>query len=306
MDLDTLIVAVYCLVDELMGESLPQGEKLRRRGPDPELDDREVLTMEIVGEFLGIGTDKGLYAYFRRHYGEWFPTLLKVHRTTFSRQAANLWILKEKLWQGLLSSEELFGEGSAEVCIVDSFPMPVCQKARSHRCKVMADLADYGRDQTSGGFFYGMRAHLLVAWPGVIVRAALAPANVHDLHLAERLVEGMGRGWVLADRNYWSPELAEQLHAHEGGPWLVARYKVSKKEKEKGLRWPRWLVHKRRRIETLFSQLVGRWGAKKVWARDGWHLSSRFLRKVLSHTIAVYFCLKEGLSPLRFSELLVD
>lgn len=172
MDLDTLIVAVYCLVDELMGELLPEGERLRQRGPDPELDDREVLTIEIVGEFLGIGTDKGLYAYFRRHYGGWFPTLLKVHRTTFSRQAANLWILKEKLWQGLLGSEELFGEGSsAEVCIVDSFPMPICKKARSHRCKVMADLADYGRDQTNGGFFYGMRVHLLVAWPGVIVRA---------------------------------------------------------------------------------------------------------------------------------------
>jgi hypothetical protein len=29
------------------------------------------------------------------HYREWFPTLCEVHRTTFARQAANLWKVKE-------------------------------------------------------------------------------------------------------------------------------------------------------------------------------------------------------------------
>jgi hypothetical protein len=31
------------------------------RGPQPALSDSEVLTIECVGEFLGIDTDKGLY-----------------------------------------------------------------------------------------------------------------------------------------------------------------------------------------------------------------------------------------------------
>ena len=44
--------------------------KLRQRGPSPELADSEVLTMEIVGEFLGTDTETGPYAYFRRHYAE--------------------------------------------------------------------------------------------------------------------------------------------------------------------------------------------------------------------------------------------
>jgi hypothetical protein len=38
------------------------------RGPAPKLTDGEVLTIEIVGEFLGTDTGKGLYGYFRRHY----------------------------------------------------------------------------------------------------------------------------------------------------------------------------------------------------------------------------------------------
>lgn len=170
----------------------------------------------------------------------------------------------------------------------------------------MRELSARGRD-TNLGTFLGMRAHVLVLWPGVIVRADVCAANVHDLHLAERLLEGIGRGWVLADRNYWSPLLSEQLHECEGGPKLVARFKqANQTEKERGLVWPRWLSAKRQRIETIFSQLVSRYKMKVVWARDTWHFSSRFVRKILSHTMAILFCRREGVSPLRFWELLTD
>ena len=76
MDLITFIVAVFCLVDDQL-----KGKRIRQRGPTPKLSDSEVLTIEIVGEFLGLDTDKALYGYFRRHYAQWFPTLGEVHRT---------------------------------------------------------------------------------------------------------------------------------------------------------------------------------------------------------------------------------
>ena len=85
MDATTLLITVYCLIDEWL-----VGRQLRQRGPKPILADSEVLTIECVGEFLGVDTDKGLYEYFRRHWGDWFPGLRRVHRTTFVRQAANL------------------------------------------------------------------------------------------------------------------------------------------------------------------------------------------------------------------------
>jgi hypothetical protein len=148
--------------------------------------------------------------------------------------------------------------------------------------------------------FYGLRAHFRVCLPGVIVDVDLAPANVHDLRLAEELLQD-ARGWALGDRNYWSPDLTERLG--DEGLHLLAPYKSKNKEEEP---WPRWLTQKRRRIETVISQLVERYNAKKVWARGRWHLTSHFLRKVLSHTIAVHFCQQVGLSPLRFAELLTD
>jgi hypothetical protein len=252
--------------------------------------------MEIVGEYLSIDTEKGLYAYFRDLYAEWFPALREVHRTTFTRQMANLWVAKERLWRELLGRIDF----DPRISLVDSFPVPTCRFARAYRCRVLPEESAYGYDEMAKQTFYGMRAHLRVCWPGVIVDVDLAPANAHDLRLAEELLED-AKGWALGDRNYWSPDLAERLG--DVGLHLLAPYKFKKREKEP---WPRWLTQKRRRIETVISQMAERYGAKKVWARDRWHLTSRWLRKVLSHTMAVHLCQQVGLSLLRFAELLTD
>ena len=74
MDTNTFLIKLFCLVDDFM-----KGQRIRQRGPQPSLSDSEVLTMEIIGSFFGIDTDKDIYTYFRRHYGDWFPALLTIH-----------------------------------------------------------------------------------------------------------------------------------------------------------------------------------------------------------------------------------
>ena len=93
MDITTYLISVFCLVDDFL-----KGKRLRQRGPQPTLSDSEVVTMEIVGEFLGFDTDSGIFRHFRRYYGDWFPALRQIDRTTFVRQAANLWAVKRELW----------------------------------------------------------------------------------------------------------------------------------------------------------------------------------------------------------------
>lgn len=71
MPLENFIIATYCFVDDF----LQSVEKLRTRGPAPSLSDAEVLTIEGAGEFLKIGSEKGIYDYFKRHWLSWFPKL---------------------------------------------------------------------------------------------------------------------------------------------------------------------------------------------------------------------------------------
>jgi hypothetical protein len=298
VDLDTFIVAAYCLIEETMDEVLG-GERLRERGPEPALDDREVLTMEVVGEFLGLDTDKGIFLFFSRHYEEWFPALGRIHRTTFARQAANLWAVKRRLWRRLLGRVE-HAEG---LSLVDSFCVPVCSFAKAPRHKSFAGIASRGYDAMSRAVFHGFDAHIRVAWPGVIVEATLAPAHEHDRWVADYdLLPGVREGsLVIGDTNYWSAVLKEDLARY--GVEILAPKKTSKKKRLRHP-WPAWLTAVRRRIETVISQLAERYGAKRVRARDLWHLASRFFRKVLSHTCCVQLCQQAGHSPLRFSELL--
>jgi hypothetical protein len=72
MDLTTFLVTVFCLIDDWL---VAQEQRLRQRGPRPTLADSELLTIECVGEFLGIDTDSGLSSYFRRHWADWFAAL---------------------------------------------------------------------------------------------------------------------------------------------------------------------------------------------------------------------------------------
>jgi hypothetical protein len=293
MDLETLIVAVFCLVDDFVGD-LGRGRKLRQRGPRPILADSEVLAVEIVGEFLGLDTDQSLHTYFRRHFGHLFPGLREIHRTTFLRQAANLWVVKHALWRHLVTVTRR----DPALVLIDSLPVPVCRFARAHRCRSLRGLSAFGHDPVAHQTYYGLRLHLLISWPGVITAAVLAPANEADRTIAPELLAGL-TGWALGDKGYWSPTLRADLAP--GGLDLLA----PPRGKQAGARpWPVRLVQTRRRIETVLAQLTERYHAKRVRARDEWHLIARWLRKLASHTMAVLLCQRAGLAPLAFARLL--
>ncbi len=53
MDLSTFIIAIFCLVDDRLKD-----RRIRQRGPSSKLSDSGVLTIEIVGEFLGLDADR--------------------------------------------------------------------------------------------------------------------------------------------------------------------------------------------------------------------------------------------------------
>ena len=160
MDLDDFIITVFCTIDDTMNDLLGT-RRLRERGPAPALADSEVLTMEMVGEYLSLNQDKAIFDYFRRHYSHFFPAIGKVHRTTFVRQAVNLCRIKEMVWQRLL--EQVSFDPSLK--LVDSFPLPVCQFARAYRCQRFRGEVDYGYDSLMRQTFYGFRVHALVAGP---------------------------------------------------------------------------------------------------------------------------------------------
>jgi hypothetical protein len=294
MNLDELIIAWFCLIDDLVPLAIGT-ERLRQTGPEPTLADSEVITMEVIGMYLGLTQDTKLFAYFQCHWTHFFPKLAHLHRTTFVRQAANLWKVKERLWC-LLRDDRL--RYDPQVAIVDSFPLPVGQFARAHRCRRFRGEASYGKHTLSRQTFYGFRLHARLCWPGVLTHIELTPANIHEGEAALDLTPGTA-GLLLGDRNYWLPRLKATLRQMD--VTLLTPFQKAKHAPPGS--WSPVLGRVRYRIDTVFGQLVDRCQAKRVWARDRWHLCNRLLRMVLMHTLAVLFNLELGQPPLQLARL---
>jgi hypothetical protein len=137
----TFLSSAFCLIDDWFN-----GWRVRQRGLTPLLHDSETLSIEVAGAFFGIDTDEGINGYFRRYYPDLFPRLVGVDRTMFARQAANLWNVNN----------------SRSTC-----------SARSPRCQPLRKYDTYSYDDVSQQIYYGLRLHLRLCWPGVIVAFAL-------------------------------------------------------------------------------------------------------------------------------------
>jgi hypothetical protein len=287
-----LLLLVFCLVDDTL-RSLRLG-RLRRRGPAPKLADAEVITIEIVGEFLGHDADRDLFRHFREHHLAEFPDLAEVHRTTFARQAANLWRVKQLVQRRLAA----WLSGDDPLWLVDSMPIEACQFARATFCRRFRGEADYGYDHLRKRTYYGFRLHLRTSREGVIEAYELTSARVADAAVTPSLGPPPGSVGV-GDRGYYNPEMRRRLA--EAGVTLLAPYyqKSRDPDPERSGR----LSSVRYRIETVAGQLAGRDMIKRTWARDLWHLCHRIIRKILSHTIMICINVLETNAPLSFDRL---
>lgn len=303
MDLDDLIISMYVIIDDELkiAHHRLHVARLRQRGPAPKLADAEVLAIECTGEFLGIDCDKHIFAYFARHFGHLFPALTRTHRTTFLRQCANLWHLKEMIWRRIVAER---APADDRLHIVDSMPVPVCRFARAPFCRRLRGAAGYGKDHADRQTFYGFRLHARLTWPGFISEVALTPANQSEQSVLTHLAHTAPAGCALfGDRNYCSPELKARLAA-DNQRLLTPPARQAKHDPE-AVRGKKWIFSDLRyRIDTVFGQMTDRFGIKCVRARDLWHLTSRVYRKVLAHTLALIINMDQGNSPLQFDALL--
>lgn len=291
LDLGDFIIRAFCWIDD----SLKRVGRLRRRGSSPSLSDSEVLTMEVVGEFLGHHTDKGIWQYFRRHWSTWFPHI--PGRTSFVRQAANLWALK---WKLLRELSEVLGSPGDPIHIVDAFPVKACGFKRSARSQVFKGEAAYGYCAAKKEIYYGFQGHLAINPAGVVSSCSLTAANVHETRGLWDLIAGV-RGMAIGDKGYLGKANKEELATL--GIHLETPLRSNMKD-DRDPAFVHRLLRVRRRVETVISQLSERFGIERTLARDRWHLTNRIGRKLLAHTIGIWLNVSLGRAPLRMEGLI--
>jgi hypothetical protein len=295
MSLEDFIIMIYCLIDEML-KKMQTRYKIRQRGFSPSLSDSEMITMEIVAEFLGIDTDKGAWSYFHHHWLDWFPRL--GSRANFAKHAANLWQITQQLQKELAGK---LGAFSDQLHLADGFPMPVCQFKRAYFSHVFSGEATYGYCASKGEKYYGFKGNLLINSEGIVTGITVTAANIDERDSLWELVNGI-EGMVIADKGLIGSEYQAELYRLTGINLQTAvRSNMKEKRSEAFIKW---LVSTRRLVETVIGQLTDRFNIEKIRARKVWSLTNRIARKVLSHTISAFINKQLGNPPLQF-ELLV-
>jgi IS5 family transposase len=294
MNHEEFITEVFCLVDDHF-KQLTSSKPIRHRGPHPKLYDSEVITMEIVGEFLEIDKDKGIWEYFSAHAKSLFPHL--GDRTSFVRQSANLWYWKQKLQQKFA---EQLGAFADDIHMVDGLPIPVCGFKRAHFSKYFRGEAAFGHCEAKEQTYYGFRGHLLINFSGVITGFTLTPANV-DERKAMWDVTPQIHGLLLGDKGYIAEDNRQQLREQHIDLQTSLRKNMPDDRPSKVVAL---YTSTRRLVETVIGQLSERLHIEKVRARDLWHLSSRLARKLLAHTVGIILNRRLGRDALQFDGLI--
>lgn len=297
MNRDHFIITVYCLACEEY-RAIQSQQRIRRAGFAPRFTDEEAITIEVCGEVFGLETDEAIYAYFQEHYGHFFPHL--PERSQYVRQVANLWMVKTMIQQRLVYQS---GQATEPIQVIDTLPVPVCVYTRSVRDRLFKPYADYGHCAAKQMDFYGFKLGLRITRLGMITHYVLLPARPHDSQLVDDLLDGF-EGAVLADKGF-----IDAFHQLE-----LARKRaielITPARRNMHVQPPRHVrafsAYWRKRIETVGAQLAGRFAIERIRVRDLWHLQHRIIRKILAHTICVWFNLQLGRPALDFDGLLAS
>jgi hypothetical protein len=86
VEVETFVTAVYTLVDELYQTHLAPARPVRR-GRKPTVADSEVLTLMVLGHWLG-NSERGRLRHAHAYWRSYFPRLLS--QSAFNRRARDL------------------------------------------------------------------------------------------------------------------------------------------------------------------------------------------------------------------------
>jgi len=294
MSLEDLIITVYCHIGEMYQEAI-KGVKLRPRGTAPDLSDEEVLTMLVVGEYLGLGSDKRIWTYFCQQWSEWFPHI--GCRTSFVRQSANLSNVLSRMQKTL--STQLCGH--TDLYLFDGFPIPVCHIKRYKRKSPFKGLGAVGYCAAKDQKYFGFKGYLLISPEGATRAFSMAAANEDERDLLPEVALGL-TGDIIADKGLIRPSLHLELESQG----LLLHTPLRKNmEDVRPQEFLSQIMNVRRKIETVIGQLVERFCIQSIRAKDMWHLMMKVGRKIFAHSFCLFINKSiNSETPLQIDKLL--
>jgi len=270
------ILPLFCDIDDFCLLFAPTWKRrllssgaCRRRKPGA-LALSEVMTILVLFHLSGYRNFKAFYTeHVMKQLAGAFPRLVSYQRFVELQRDA-----LAPLWCYLHTR---FGACTG-IAFVDATTLAVCHNLRIPQHKVFWDSARRG--QSSMGWFYGFKLHLVINDCGELLSCYLTPGNCDDRRPVPHLVKDLW-GRLFGDKGYISQPLAALLAAQELR--LVTRLRKNMKNKFLALS-DKLLLRKRALIETVNDQLKNISQIEHTRHRSLWNFLGNVAAGLIAYT----------------------
>jgi hypothetical protein len=180
-DLDTFLVALYTISDDLLKAHFPN--KISKVGPKVIMSDSEIITLGLCSQWLK-WPERKLLSYVKKHWGTYFPNLLSQseYNRRFNALAERLSFLVP-----LIRNQMTGYYPSYE--IMDCVPVPLMKRCRGEKAKLFSrKIANIGKGGSDKEWYYGVKLALAVQPQAMISGFIISPAKTSERWLAEYIL----------------------------------------------------------------------------------------------------------------------
>ena len=260
----------------------------------PRLSDLELICLSLTAEFMGMDSENDLFRKLPQSISS------KIERSVYNRRRRRLANDLDKIRLKLASYFNEF----ENYFVVDSMPLEVCKLSRSSRSKICRETLyaspDKGYCAAQNSHYYGYKLHAICSVEGVFQAIDLSPASVHDINYLKDIKMQISDCTLIGDRGYLSAEI--QLNLFEN--WNIKLNTPMRNNQKTYKQQPYVFRKKRKRIETLFSQLCDQFMIRRNYAKSFDGFKTRILSEKSALTTIQYvnkFIFKRNINNIKIS-----
>jgi len=211
-DLDTLLIALYVLADDLLPERAGPGRK-------PRINDASVIALAVAQVFLDCPNERRFLRFARRRLGPLFPYI--PGQSGYNKRVRSLASRVCLLVNLLARSSPSFCD---RLRLLDSTPVPCGQSRETVKRSDLAGQAAYGYCAAHSRYFWGFRLYLVCSPDGMPHGFCLAAANEPEREVAAALLDRMRRAGslqgcelIVADKGFAGEEFEQIVNELASG-----------------------------------------------------------------------------------------
>lgn len=268
---------IMCALIEILGVNSSILKNPLKPGPKIKFTDIEVMALAFTAEAMGYSSENYLFQIINKKD---FPNL--ISRRQYNDRKKLLLKKYEDVRRRIFSKIK---PSVKNVFIVDSMPLKVCRMARRHRNMIGKDgqfgFAQVGKCAAQDEYYFGFKLHATCTVDGVIATIAITPANVDDRKFLKNIRYDFQNCTIIGDKGYISQEYKQLLKEKANINILTD----ARKNQIVVDFIPKEYKGKRKKIETIFSQLTDQFNIQKNYSKSAIGYFSRIMSKITSMTI---------------------